>query len=784
MTRGGLLRFNIPGTPPTIRSIIQMALALLFGFFAGASLHIYGLLDVLPLTGRRLPLLTGAAMLVSAVGFYILFGLLYSRTRAYPRKRLALMSGISILTALGLFYGATAAWHDAHRYPTFLLPENRLALRVLADQPQAGEIVSIEWMTTALGEVSYSAMQYDGWVRVDDRLILTEIAENQLVWAGKTGDHIQILLSIAQPCVVKWVLNGVEHSAVFGEEGGANQSIQIPVKVPFYATRLAGQLAAVLVLAALIFTLLVLGKEHESRHDAHMQSALSRSGISRLPTGNRRTYWEGWPVILIILVALLLRVVNLNNLNPYTDEYIHMLAAKRILNGDPIFSIYQRSLFIVTLPVATFFRLFGLQFWAARLPGVIVNSLAIIPLYLVTRKINKPVALIASLLFATSPWIIAVARNVREYTYYPFYFYWIILAMLAVLQHLPNAIVLDRHFLRQIQPRWFVPAMLLVLPILYGLVVDRLSTFKIVFIAYCVFALFVLARVNWRHRANWIPLGILIITLIGGAIVFLNYVSFITLAPKLSVKALLLFFPNPPQQWYFDRLAIISGLAILVGLAASIQYRRLNSVPLFLVALFSANLIFFAFFFSRGFRPRYVVSTEFWYIPVYAFSIYVIFSWLKSVLPKKAVLAIVLSLLALGSFNLQQTLLPVQYRQSGFMPITDEVHYQMSRVDQYVQANMAPGDALISTIYGNHVRLYDHPNFQAIGVFVNYGQTNQGLIQFMQDHPQGWFVLDDLRYGETENPFPLASVTIGGVDLQYISEIDGQHIWRWQPEDR
>jgi hypothetical protein len=761
-----------------------LVLALLFGFLAGTTLHIYVLLDILPLTGRWLPVLTGAAMLVSATGFYILLGLLRSHTPGYAWKRSALMLGISIFTASGLFYGATAAWPDAHRYPTFLLPENRLELRIIADQPRAGEIVSIEWMTTALGEVSFSAVQHQGWERVDDRLVLTDIEENHLAWAGKTGNQIQLVLSVAQPCAVKWVFNGVEYSAVFADENSANQIIQIPVKVSFYATRLAGQWAAVLVLSALLFTLLVLGKAYGDRYDAHMKSALSRSGAFIFQVGSRYAFWEGWAVILVILLALALRSVNLNNLTPYTDEYIHMLAAKEILNGDLILSVYRRGLFVVTLPVVASFKLFGLQFWAARLPGVMVNSLAIIPLYLITRRINRPVAFIASLLFATSPWIIAVARNVREYAYYPFYFYWIILAMLAVLQRLPTAIVLDRRFLRQIQPGWFVPAMSLVLPILYGLFVDRLSTSRIVFIAYCVFALFVFARVDWRQRANWIPLGILIMILTGGAIAFLNYTSFVSLAPTLSIKPLLLFFPNPPQQWYFHRLAIISALALLIGFAASIRHRRLNSVPLFFMVLFCANLVFFTFFFSRGFRPRYAFSTEFWYIPVYAFSIYAMFSWLKSLLSKKAVLAAVLSVLALVSLNFQQTLLPLQYRENGFMPITDEVHYQMSQVDQFIQANMAPGDALISTIYGNYVNLYDYPNFQAIGNFSDYGQTNPKLIQFMQDHPQGWFVLDNLRYEKTGNPFPLEPITVAGVDLQYISEIDGQHVWRWQAADR
>lgn len=88
----------------------------------------------------------------------------------------------------------------------------------------------------------------------------------------------------------------------------------------------------------------------------------------------------------------------------------------------------------MTIPAAAALKIFGNQLWAARLIGAIFNVLAVIPLYLLARKISRSVAVLACLLFATSPWIITFARVAREYAYYPFYFYWVILAMVLFVE--------------------------------------------------------------------------------------------------------------------------------------------------------------------------------------------------------------------------------------------------------------------------------------------------------------------------------------------------------------
>ncbi len=79
--------------------------------------------------------------------------------------------------------------------------------------------------------------------------------------------------------------------------------------------------------------------------------------------------WTESLLLSAIILALLLRVFNLANLFPAVDEYYHLIAAKQIVEGAALSSVYQRSLWVVTLPVSFAMRIFGNQLWAARMVG-------------------------------------------------------------------------------------------------------------------------------------------------------------------------------------------------------------------------------------------------------------------------------------------------------------------------------------------------------------------------------------------------------------------------------
>lgn len=91
---------------------------------------------------------------------------------------------------------------------------------------------------------------------------------------------------------------------------------------------------------------------------------------------------------LLLVAAFVLRVMNLTGLEPYSDEGSHLISALEIndhgkptvvLNGmetTGYFRVYALSYLLAFL-----FALFGKSLFIARLPGVIISTLTIVPFY-------------------------------------------------------------------------------------------------------------------------------------------------------------------------------------------------------------------------------------------------------------------------------------------------------------------------------------------------------------------------------------------------------------------
>lgn len=763
---------------------VETLLAPVFGVLFATALHAYFLSDYFPITGRRLPLLTFVAFAAGSVGFYFLFRALHSWIGSLTAKKIILLAATSLVLSVFLFYTSSNAWSDEFRYPSFLLPAHSVKIEATSRVPG----LAVQWLSTSLGDISYQAARLQGWQRNGDELQLVDPADNWIEWQGKTGDELKIVFQRpSEEATVELTIDGRSEAIVLAASGDGPTNIVRSLHVPFYSSRAAAKTSLILTLAALFFALLtyLACNEREIARRFQSETALLPSGRSENWRGAILSFqrWEWLAIFLFFAAAILLRIFRLGELYPYPDEYLHLINAKRILNGAPVFSLYQRSMFMVTLPVALSFKAFGVSIWAGRLPGVIVNSLAVLPLYLAARKINRPTALLAVFLYATNPWIIAVARNVREYAYYPFYFFWVLYAMLLVLERLPDRLALGRSFLKQIHRGWLVPMLLLALPIIYGLEIDNLSTFKILLIAYGVFALFILAKFDPRARANYLPVAVL---LVAAVLVGMSFIArqrnFISLELRVFAVPLQLFFPNPVQQWFYDRLNLIPLLAIFCAAAFGIWQYRHNPAPLFFATLLGAFLVFFVFFFARYYRPRYIFSVELWYTLVVAFGLYALWVLLSTFLPRKIYAAGIACLALAASFNSAQVLLPTTYDAGGFMPISVEYHYNLDTVDQYIREAMQPGDALVATIYNNYVSFTGNPKFRAVKAYDSANpKAVDTLLPIMKQYPTGWLVVDWHRYLYSEQHLPLKTFDLGGFRLEYIGQFYDEYMWRWHP---
>lgn len=131
--------------------------------------------------------------------------------------------------------------------------------------------------------------------------------------------------------------------------------------------------------------------------------------------------WEPWSIAGVVALAAAMRLPRIGLLDPYTDEYYHLMAAQELLTAGS--TDYQRAP-LVTLLVALAFAVSGATGFeqlisVARIPFALAGALTVIPVVLIGRRIDRTIAIVSGLLWAVSPWAIDVSRTVREYALYP-----------------------------------------------------------------------------------------------------------------------------------------------------------------------------------------------------------------------------------------------------------------------------------------------------------------------------------------------------------------------------
>jgi hypothetical protein len=740
-------------------------LAVLLGATAGLFISGYWLIDLFPAGSRLLIAFSAVAGVTTGLAYHALMRKVTRALMVVPgweAVRLLLVAG---LVACFLFFAGTSKWQDPGRYIGFLLPREQFRLVATAAQQGA----SIAWINTSLGDVSYDTLISTGWARRGEQMVLQDPSDNSLQWSGRAGDRIEIVFSSPEAggdFQIQWT-DRVERIRL----GAGKTSYERNFAVPHFASR-----QFVLALGLLHFWLLCVAALLTG--SGRLASASNSLSDSRTLTNPVATFRSELPILAVILgLALLLRVFHLGAVFPAVDEYYHLIAADQILGGASIDSVYPRGLWIVTMPVALALRLLGHEVWAARAAGVFFNVLALVPLYVIARKMSKAAAVAATLLYATSPWIITFARVAREYAYYPLYFYLIVLAMITLVESIPPRFVARQHWRRLPQTRIVVLTLVLLVPPIFALRIDWLSTFRTILIAYLVLGVFLVARFDWRARENWPILSLAALALAGaGWYFYQEQLMKLLLVPRVNSVPLNYFFPNPPQQWYYGTVGLVAALAVAIAVAIAIVRRQSSIVPLFFVSLLCAYLAVFSLFSRTFFHTRHLISTQFWFIVVAGAGLYWLWEWLRRVIPWKG-RAITTGLafgLAVLVANPQQILLPTLSRDPD-MPISEDYLHDMSAVQGYLLSHVQEGDALISTVYGLYATWEGTPGF-GNQYRIHSGTSRNEIASIVGEEDSGWIVIDSIRLemsALTERS--LASLP----QMEYIGSFGDEHVWRW-----
>jgi hypothetical protein len=495
--------------------------------------------------------------------------------------------------------------------------------------------------------------------------------------------------------------------------------------------------------------------------------------------GDNNFNWQDIILILAtILIGLSLRIPNLDHLDPYTDEYSHLNTAKSIVeNNWQTDDYYSRGFYLVSIPVAAIFEIFGISLFNARLVGVIINVIAIIPLYLIGKKISKSFAFLISFLFATSPWIVATSRNVREYAYYPLIFFLVFLVGLNFLNSVPHHFRFSKHIKQLFNTKNLLRLLFLVSIAIYAIYIDPASTLKIIFIFYLVLWLFFLTKFDLKNKQNWVFLISQIAILYLGVRYLLPGKSFLQLVPQLDRYWWGFFYPNSEHQWYgggWQYLAfIISGMALYYALFKSKQKVIKLATSVFLLSFY-----FYLFHFDRYHKPRYLINVQFWYIIFFGVGVYLAANllWQNR---NKFLSYISIFLLFLNIFSWKTIQRPMDIKTFGYVPITNEYHDNVGNLKQYIQANIHKKYEVCLGTMGAFLKWNDlNICEKKLGFNYRTDALPKKVIQTVEKYNSGVILLD-YRRGTLwiNNRLPQENFRINETLIEFLGNFDGNQLY-------
>ena len=496
---------------------------------------------------------------------------------------------------------------------------------------------------------------------------------------------------------------------------------------------------------------------------------------------------EGWGILIAIFALLLLgaalRLWNLDALVPYADEYRHLNAAKLLLAGEPLSQIaYRRYLYTVTVPVYISFRTLGVSLSSARFAGVVMHLLAVLPIYLLARRIGKGVALLAVGLYLVDPWLVSSSRLVREYAYYPFYFFMILLVLVNLLEAIPDDLVFFRDIRRIITPRTLLYSGILLFVLVYAYRIDDLSTFRTISVIYPAFVLVLLTKMDWRSWGNRL-LGVLAIcaaAIAVGTLVFSSGNPGSVLTGKFIPYYFNLFYESPIQQVYYQRgpISLVVLVSAVIGTGFLVKGQK-TGMLLFLVYLFA--LIAFATLTLKDNRPRYAVSIQFWHVLIMATGLYVAILILQKHSQRLFPWGLGAALLVLFFWNIPHSLTPALYTQPGFDPISEDFHPDLAPAYEYLRSHSRPDEALVTAeTFSMYLDWIEGLRFDPTIEYMYDAKNPEKIIyNAIEAYPSGWVVLDYRTGYLWTQPLPFQDFDYDGKLVQFLGWYGDQYIFRW-----
>ena len=330
--------------------------------------------------------------------------------------------------------------------------------------------------------------------------------------------------------------------------------------------------------------------------------------------------------------------------------------------------------------------------------------------------------------------------------------------------------------------RWLI-ILLSFLPIVY-IKTNSYSTFRVGISIYFAFFFVLAFRMFVSKGKNMSTRMILfaILFLVGIPIIspYLN-ISLLSRSDFRGYATQILL--NSPQQWYSQRTLLIPIIIFIGSFVGLILFGKRNPILVYIWSLFGASYAFFSLFFTRYFKPRYIIFMEYWFLIILAVGFYIMWLLLKRLLPRTpAKIAVVL--VGMMFFSVSQTLKPMQEIENswmGYFPVDGEAHLSVTETDSFFSNEILNDSVLIATMYNSHVSWRDEPKFKMMFAY-NYRENDiEKLTEIVNENERGYIVFD--TYRQQYITVPLESFELGNTQVDFVGLFGDQYIWKWNTKE-
>lgn len=452
-------------------------------------------------------------------------------------------------------------------------------------------------------------------------------------------------------------------------------------------------------------------------------------------------------LLILIVIGTFLRTWNLENLTPYTDEYPHLIAARDIALGYKHYSeVYDRSLWLVTMPVAEAFSIFEPSLGLARMVGALISLLAILPIFLIAKRVNKSFALIAVALYVLDPLLVGLARNVREYAFYPPIFYFAALAGLKIVDAVRNAKNWQDLKYTLFKRKIILSTIYLLGVLFYSVAIDGLSTMKIIAGLYLTIAFFIIGNLYTKSTNKLLFFFGTLPVLILGLFISHNYphlTKFIYFNPHLDWHGLRLIFTDlfgMSGLWQTTLLALIWISSILYLIF------KPNLTILVIHSTFFIYLYFLIFHFDRNLNLRHAGFLNYWYIFFYGFGLSGLVSLIKGFVKNNLIKIFLIIALFLAILQPWKTVVFVTNQYNGIIPITNIYHDDLKEAASFLYNKASNNHILIGTNLATYMNFYHPSSFAKYVSMFKFDDLDLKKIKIEMDkYGSGWIVIDERR---------------------------------------